>query len=104
MSDQKNGKEGRFWESRKFWYAVIAVGAFLALALTGTMTFTEEQTINFLLGLFGINIGAHALTDISSVIGMFFGKGAVAQSVVDEGRVVVVTVDSGIATPVDSDK
>jgi hypothetical protein len=65
----------KFWMSRKFWYAMAALGAFLALTLTGTMVFTSEQTINFILAVFGINVGAHALTDISSIIGHFFGSG-----------------------------
>jgi len=73
MSD--NGHESKpLWKSTKFIYALVAVAAFLALALTGTMAFTPEQTINFLLGVFGINVSAHALTNVSAIIGQFFGK------------------------------
>lgn len=73
MSKNADG-EKPFWQSTKFYYALIAVGAFLVLALTGTMEFTPEQTINFILGIFGFNVGAHALTNISAVIGQFFGR------------------------------
>ena len=65
---------GAFWLSKKFWYAIIAVAVFLVLALTGTMTFTADQTINFILMIFGINVGAHTATDVASVIGQFFGR------------------------------
>jgi len=73
MVENKNG-EKPIWRTTKFYYALMALGAFLALALSGTMVFTSEQTIDFILTLFGINVGAHALTNISAVIGQFFGR------------------------------
>ena len=74
MSEKKENGDKPFWKSTKFVYAVLALGAFLALALTGTMAFTPEQTIQFLLGVFGINVSAHALTNISAIVGQFFGR------------------------------
>jgi len=73
MAEKQNG-EKPFWKSVKFYYALIAVGAFLALVLTGTLTVTTEQAINFILTVFGFNVGAHALTNISAIIGQFFGR------------------------------
>jgi dipeptide/tripeptide permease len=66
--------EKPFWKSVKFYYALLAIGAFLALVLTGTLTVTTEQAMNFILTVFGFNVGAHALTNISAVIGQFFGR------------------------------
>jgi len=74
-TDSKENGDKPFWKSTKFVYALIAVAAFLALALTGTMTFTSDETIKFLLGVFGINVSAHALTNISAIVGQFFGRG-----------------------------
>lgn len=98
MAENKNG-EKPFWKTTKFYYALMALGAFLALALTGTMVFTPEQTINFILTLFGINVSAHALTNISAVIGQFFGKNG-NQQVVE--REIVHETREEATTPVET--
>jgi len=99
MADKKN-VEKPFWKSVKFYYALMAIGAFLAIVLTGTMTFTPEQTIDFILTLFGINVGAHALTNISAVIGQFFGKNARPTEIV-EREIVHESSDDRI-TPIET--
>jgi len=65
MSEQKN-EEGVFWLSRKFWYTVLAAAVFTTFALTGTVTFTSEQVMTFVLGLTGLAIGGHTITDVMS--------------------------------------
>jgi len=74
MAEQATKQEGPFWTSRKFWYAVLAVGAFLALALTGTMQFTSGEAITVILSMLGINVGAHTTTDVAAIVGKFFGR------------------------------
>lgn len=97
-----------FWQSTKFIYAVIAVAAFLALALTGTMTFTSEQSIEFLLGILGINVGAHTLTNVSAIVGQFFGNqqgdGDVVGTVVEAGTDEDEDADDGEEDKDDEDK
>ena len=56
-----------FWQSRKFWMEVVAAGVFLSLALTRPVTFTPEQVLIFVLGLAGIAVGAHAVTDVAAI-------------------------------------
>ena len=73
MSD-KTQEEKPFWKSVKFYYALMAIAAFLALVFTGTLTVTTDQAINFILTIFGINVGSHAATNISAIIGQFFGR------------------------------
>lgn len=73
MADETKS-EAAFWLSRKFWYTVMAVIAFLALALTGTVTFTNEQIETIILSLLGISVGGHAVTDIASIIGNAIAK------------------------------
>lgn len=98
MPEKKDG-EKPFWHSVKFYYALMAIGAFLAIVLTGTMTFTPEQTLEFILTLFGINVGAHALTNISAVIGQFFGNKGTEVSV--EREIVHESSDDRI-TPIET--
>jgi hypothetical protein len=57
-----------FWTSRKFWYAVLATITFLVLAVTGTVEFTNEQVMTFILTLLGVTVGSHAATDIGAQI------------------------------------
>lgn len=83
MSEKKENGDKPFWKSVKFYYALIAVGAFLALVLTGTLTVSTEQATNFILTIFGFNVGAHALTNISAIIGQFFGN---KETDLDSGR------------------
>jgi hypothetical protein len=54
-----------FWMKTKLHYAVLSVGVFLALALTGTVVFTNDQTLEFIKWLLGLTIVGHAATDIS---------------------------------------
>jgi hypothetical protein len=57
-----------FYVSRKFWMEIVAAGVFLTLALTQTVVFTSEEVMIFVLGLAGIAVGGHALTDVGSQI------------------------------------
>ena len=65
MSDKE---QGPFWESRKFWMEIVAAGVFLTLALTETVTFTSQQVLIFVLGLAGIAVGGHTVTDVGAMI------------------------------------
>ena len=64
----QNDKSAPFWLSRKFWYAVMATAAFLALAITNTVEFSSDQVMTFILALLGITVGGHAATDIGAQI------------------------------------
>ena len=64
----QDDKSTPFWLSRKFWYAVLATVAFVVLAVTGTVTFTSDQVMTFILALLGVTTGLHAATDIGSQI------------------------------------
>lgn len=70
MSSEINGNvpDARFWLSRKFWLTVLGAIVFLVLALSGTVRFTNTEAIVVILGLIGINAGAHTLTDLTSMI------------------------------------
>jgi hypothetical protein len=57
-----------FYMSRKFWMEVIAAGVFLTLALTETVVFTSKEVMLFVLGLAGIAVGGHAVTDVGSML------------------------------------
>ncbi len=57
-----------FWQGRKFWMEIVAAGVFLSLALTETVTFTSQEVMIFVLGLAGIAVGGHAVTDVGSMI------------------------------------
>ena len=64
---------------KKFLYSLLAVGVFLSLALTGTVVFTSEESMTFILGLFGINVTGHALTDVAALIARAFGRNALEE-------------------------
>ena len=64
----QSDKSAPFWLSRKFWYAVMATAAFLALAITETVHFSSDQVMTFILALLGITVGGHAATDIGAQI------------------------------------
>jgi hypothetical protein len=100
MSEKKSEENKPFWQSTKFIYAVLALAAFLALTLSGTVVFTPEQTMNFLLGIFGINVGAHATTNIAAIIGQFFGKKGTEVSV--ERDIEPVVDEDARITPVET--
>lgn len=68
MSQQKNEPDVRFWLSRKFWMAVISAAVFTSLAMTKTVMFSSTEVMTFVLGLAGISIGGHVVTDIASLI------------------------------------
>lgn len=68
MSEDKANGKVPFYLSRKFWMEVVAAGVFLALALTETVTFTSQEVMIFVLGLAGIAVGGHALTDVGAMI------------------------------------
>ncbi len=57
-----------FYVSRKFWMEVVSAGVFLTLALTNTVVFTSQEVMIFVLGLAGIAVGGHAVTDVGSMI------------------------------------
>jgi hypothetical protein len=61
-------ENGPFWQSRKFWMQIMAVILFAVLAVTKTVEFSSEQVLVFVLGLAGLGMGAHAATDIASLI------------------------------------
>jgi hypothetical protein len=64
----KPAQEKPFYLKVKFWYTLMAVGVFLALAMTETVEFSNDQVMTIILGLLGITSGAHALTDIAAII------------------------------------
>ena len=72
--NQENSPDVRFWLSRKFWFVILIAGVFLALALTKTMVFTTDQALEFLKWLLALALGAHAATDITSLVAGAFGK------------------------------
>ena len=74
MAEMTAKTEKPFWMGRKFWYAVIAAGIFLALALTGTVIFTSGEVMTFILGLLGINVTGHVATDVASIVAAVFGS------------------------------
>ena len=47
----------------------IAAMVFLTLALSGVVKFSPADAMKFILGLTGLGVGGHALTDIAGVIG-----------------------------------
>lgn len=67
MSQKSDKPEDRFWLSRKFWMAVISAAVFTALAVTETVTFTSGEVMTFVLGLAGISIGGHIVSDVASM-------------------------------------
>lgn len=67
-------KKVPFYQSRKFWMEVVAAGVFLTLALTNTVTFTSEEVMVFVLGLAGIAVGGHAVTDVAAMIASAIGR------------------------------
>jgi hypothetical protein len=68
-----NGNGKPFWQSRKFWMEVISAGAYLALALTRTVEFTSAEHMAIILGLAGIGIGAHTVSDVGHRIADVLG-------------------------------
>lgn len=56
------------WKSRKFWKEVLAVIIFLVLIFTHTVEFTSEQVITIILGILGIGVGAHTVSDVASMV------------------------------------
>jgi len=61
-------QEKPFWQGKKFWMEMVTVVAFVALAVTKTATFTNTEILVFLLGVLGIGVGGHTLTDSVSLI------------------------------------
>lgn len=57
-----------FWTSRKFWMSITSAAVFTALAVTGTVAFSSGEVMTFVLGLAGISIGSHVVTDIASMV------------------------------------
>jgi uncharacterized membrane protein len=84
MAEQKNDTDVRFWTSRKFWLEVIAAAVFVTMSLTDQVEFTPEQVLAFVLGLAGIAVGAHAATDIVSLI-----TGALERRAQTQGEAVI---------------
>ena len=69
-----------FYLSRKFWMEIVAASVFLALALTKTVTFTSQEVMLFVLGLAGIAVGGHTVSDgISMIAGAIAGRRAAAE-------------------------
>lgn len=68
MSRQKNDPDVRFWLSRKFWMAVISAAVFTVLAASKAVVFSSSEVMTFVLGLAGISIGGHVVTDIASLV------------------------------------
>lgn len=66
----KRQSDVRFWLSRKFWLEVMAAGVFLTLQLSGSMDFSEEQAMIFVISLAGLGVVAHTVTDIMSQFGL----------------------------------
>lgn len=58
-------EERPFWLRTKFYYVIIAAVVFLALALTGTVSFSSDQVMIFVLGLAGLGIAGHTVTDVA---------------------------------------
>lgn len=80
MSTQRMQADKPFYLKMKFWYTILAIAVFLAMSLTRTVVFTNEQVMTIILGLLGITSGAHALTDIAAIIGQAIeGKRASGQ-------------------------
>ncbi len=55
-------------QSTKFWWAILGVAMFMTLALTGTMHFTEQQAMEIILGLCGLGIAGHTVTNVAAVL------------------------------------
>ena len=71
----KDGQQGPFWQSRKLWYTAMALGALLALALSGTVSFSSEQVMTVIIGVLGVSVGGHAATDIAALVARRGGRG-----------------------------
>lgn len=68
MSQQKNEPDVRFWLSRKFWMAMVAAMVFTAFGISKTVVFSSMEVMTFVLGLAGMSIGGHVITDVASLI------------------------------------
>jgi len=66
--DATAGRPGPFWQSRKLWYTAMALVAFMALALTGSVQFSSEQVMVIIMGVLGLSVGGHAATDIAAMV------------------------------------
>lgn len=54
--------------SRKFQLTIISVVMFVILAVTKTVEFTNEQVMIFILGLSGMSITGHVVSDVASMM------------------------------------
>jgi hypothetical protein len=88
--EQKNAP---FYLSRKFWLEIVAAGVFLTLALTQTVVFSSQEVMIFVLGLAGIAVGGHALTDVGAMIAGALTARRAAAPEAEEEEPEIVTVN-----------
>ena len=54
-----------FWQSRKLGYVLLSIFGMVLSAVTGQTFFTPAEVVTFSLGIAGIGVGGHTVSDIS---------------------------------------
>ncbi len=57
-------KQSSLFKSRKFTFAMIALVAFFAVMISGKVSFSSRETMEFLLAVFGGSATLHTISDV----------------------------------------